>query len=474
MNKLRYKSLVTLMIVFVLFSCKKITDQSNESGISAGNFFKTATDADNAMTACYDGFQQPMTYFFWGEGRADLFAATDRSAATQLQIISGDVNAEHEYARWDQMYRTLNRINGVLKNVPLITDPALATRKERILGEAYYLRALAYFYLVRTFENIPLILEPYESLAQDLFPVQADPADVFAQIESDLKAAEQRITSFTPFASAAENKGRATAGAIKATMADFYLWQKNYPEAIKKAEEVLAGPYTLVSGANYATIFTSKNTSESIFDIQFNNTFLETANNGAGSSNPLIVFLPVGGANYVGGGWPYQPSQKLIDAFTPGDVRINITYRNTGNPPAPYRDPNLNYINKYQGTLANNNLQRHPDNNFIIYRLADVILLYAEALNEDNRTPDAITQLDRIRTRAQIGNTTAVTKDEVRVAIEEERFRELAYEGKRYFDLKRTGRYAAVTGHTNPDWLRWPISNQELTLNRNLEQNSGY
>lgn len=470
MRKFSYKSFFLLVVSFNLFSCKKITDQINPSGITAGNFFKTATDADNAITACYDGFQQPMTYFFWGEGRADLFAATDRSSAAHLQVITGDVNGEHEYASWDQMYRTLNRINGVLKNVPSIVDPALAGRKERILGEAYYLRALAYFYLARTFENIPLILEPYESLEQNLFPVQANPAAVFAQIESDLKAAEQRISSFTPFATVAENKGRATAGAIKATMVDLYLWQKNYLEAIAKAQEVLAGPYTLVSGANYATIFTTRNTSESIFDIQFNNSYLETGN----SSNPLIVFLPVGGANYVGGGWPYQPSQKLINAFTPGDARITITYRNTGNPAAPYRDPNLNYINKYQGTLANNNLQRHPDNNFIIYRLADIILLYAEALNEDNRTPEAIVQLNRIRTRALIGNTAAVTKEEVRGAIEEERFRELAYEGKRYFDLKRTGRYAIVTGHTNPDWLRWPISNLELTLNRNLKQNSGY
>lgn len=408
-----------------------------------------------------------------------MLTMTDRSDLQQIQISVGNVDGNNGQSNWNEMYRAINRCNSVLKNVPNITDPALANRKERIVGEAYFLRALAYFYLVRTFDNVPLILEPFEGLSADFYPTQATPKNVFNQIESDLKAAETRITSFTPYGLVQQNKGRTTAGSIKAALTDFYLWEKKYTQAATKAAEVLAGPYNLVSGDNYASIFTAKNTSESIFEIQFNNTYLEKSDNGAGSANGLTdLFLPIGGVTggltYRAGFWYFQPSAKLINSFEAIDKRKNTTFQNTGNPPAPFRDPNLFYSNKYLGTLANENTTRFQDANFIIYRLSDVILMYAEALNESNQTDLAVIQLNRIRNRAGLANTAATTQDAVRLAIEEERFRELAFEGKRYFDLKRTGRYAAVTGNTNPNWLRWPIFSNELTLNKNLVQNTGY
>lgn len=458
------------MTVLMTVSCKKVVDQINESGITADNFYKTASDADNGINACYDAFQSPFNYMIWGDGRADMFSVTDRSDNITQQIINGNVDANNFYSSWGNMYNVIKRTNSVLKNVPPIQDASLTARKERILGEGYFLRGLAYFYLVRTFDNVPLILEPYESLSQDFFPKQSPKEATFAQIELDFKAAEQRLTD-KPYATTLENKGRATLGAVRAALTDLYLWQKKYKEAADAALKVInsTAAYSLVTGANYATNFIAKNTTESIFEIQFNNTYLEPNNN-----NLVTQFLPLGGSNYAGGQWNFKPSAKLVSTFTAGDLRIGATFKNTGTSPAPWRDVNVSYINKYQGTLGAGNAIRFQDANFIIYRLADVLLMRAEALNELGQTPAAILLLNQVRNRAGLLNTTSVSQADIRLAIENERFLELAFEGKRYFDLKRTGRYVAVTGNTNPDWLIWPIVGVELVKNRNLIQNKGY
>lgn len=456
------------MICLSALSCKKVTEQIPDSLITPTNFYKTASDADNAINACYDALQgSPFNYEVWGDGRADMLASTDRSSGADLQVVSANVSATNSYAGWSAVYSGINRCNSVIKNVPGMTDASLAQRKDRILGEAYFLRGLFYFYLARTFENAPLILQPYEDLSGDFYPKVSDRATLFAQIESDLKIAEPLVPDL-PFSTVLENKGKATKGAIRATLADLYLWEKKFQEAADAAELVITGGgnYSLVPGASFPTIFTSKNTSESIFEVQYNYTYQE------GNNNDISVqFLPIGGTINAGN-LRYQPSDELLAALPANDNRAAITYKNTGANPEPFRDANKLYIAKYPGTIVSNTL--YQDANRIIYRLAEVILFKAEALNELGQTSDAITLLNQIRTRAGLATTTATTQDEVRLAIERERFVELAYEGKRYYDLVRTGRYATVTGFTDPNFLRWPLPSGELTKNPNLVQNPGY
>ncbi|TCC92499.1 RagB/SusD family nutrient uptake outer membrane protein [Pedobacter hiemivivus] len=468
MKRFRLKYILGLLVVFAGIGCEKVTDQVPESQITGANFFKTASDADNAINACYDALQKnAVNYVVWGDGRTDVFANTDRTQSNDLQVTSGNVGSGNGYVTWNFLYQGINRINGVLKHVPTIPDPALDVRRERIMGEAYFLRGLFYFYLTRTFENIPLVLEPFESLSGELFPKQKNRAEIFTQIELDLKAAELRVPDL-PFGSTLENKGRATKGAIRSTLADLYLWQKRYVEAAEMARLVMVSSanYSLVAGASYPTIFTNKNSSESIFEIQYNYTYQE------GDTNPLTdLFLPLGQA-YTAGNWRFQPSPAVLSALPAGDLRTAGTYRNSGPSPAPYRDPNQTYVLKYPGTVANNVLQQ--DANRIVYRLPEIILFRAEALNEQGLTPDAITLLNLVRGRANIGGTLATLQGDVRLEIEKERLRELVYEGKRYYDLIRTGRYATVTGNTNPNWLRWPIPAQELIDNPNLVPNPGY
>jgi hypothetical protein len=464
------KTLSIIMVCMFLCACSKVTVQVPDSIITPSNFWKTASDADNAINGCYDILQKLVVNFeIWGDGRTDIFAATDRPSSSDLQVVSGNVSSGNDYVAggWSALYRGLNRANAVIKNVPGITDPALsASGKDRIMGEAYFLRAMFLFYLTRTFENVPLILEPYQDLSGDFFPKQSDRSTILAQIEKDLKTAEPLVPDL-PFGTTLENKGKTTKAAIRTALTDVYLWEKKYQEAADAAALVIGSPagYTLVAGASYANIFTVRNTSESILEVQFNYTYQEDLN------TISDLFLPLGGT-YTAGNWRYTPSNVLLAALPATDLRQNITYRNTGAVPAPFRDANKLYFAKYQGTVATGTL--YQDSNFIIYRLAQVILMRAEALNELGQTPSAIILLNQIRTRSGLPATTAVLQPDVKLAIEAERLIEFAGEGKRYFDLVRTGRYATVTGSTNVNYLRWPLPANELINNPNLVQNPGY
>ncbi len=463
--------ILTLLSCITIFSCTKVTDQIPGSIITATNFYKTAGDADNAINACYDALQRnPVNYEIWGDGRTDVLGSSSRSQSADLEVISGNVSSSNGYANWDGLYTGINRCNSVIKNVPGITDPALASHEGRIMGEAYFLRGLFYFYLARTFENAPLILEPYEGLNSNLFPEKSDRATIFAQVESDFLKALPLVPD-APYTTLVENKGKATKGAINSALADLYLWEKKYQPATDAANAVITSPvgYTLVSGANFATIFTARNTSESILEVQYNYSYLETGN---GASNGLSdKFLPIGGS-LTAGNLYYQPTTALLNALPVSDLRAAITYKNTGSVPAPFRDANTLYIAKYPGTISGNVL--YQDNDRIIYRLAEIILFKAEALNELDQTPEAITLVNQIRTRAGLPDLTVTAQSDVRLAIERERLAELAYEGKRYYDLVRTGRYAAVTGFTDTKYLYWPIPSYELLQNPNLVQNTGY
>jgi hypothetical protein len=277
------------------------------------------------------------------------------------------------------------------------------------MGEAYFLRAMFYFYLGRTFENVPIILDPFEGVSGNLFPKNSDRAAVFALVESDLLKAQPLVPDL-PFSSVIENKGKANKGAINAMLADLYLWEKKYQQAADAASAVISSPanYTLVSGANFASIFTARNTTESIFEVQYNYTFLEGNN-----PNPITdKFLPLGGS-LTAGNLYYQPSAAILSALPATDLRASATYKNTGAVPAPFRDANTLYIAKFPGTIVGTIL--YQDNDRVVYRLAEVVLFKAEALNELGQTPAAIILLNQIRTRAGLAATTATTQAQVRL-----------------------------------------------------------
>lgn len=429
------------------------------SAIVADNFWKTAGDAEAGLMSAYSAMQNSMS---------DNFVIVPNVLADDTRAASGGNFTRHEgfvatsvhgniLNLWTNVYEGIHGANDVLANVPAITDPAL--QKDRVLGEAYFIRGWAFFQLTRLFGKIPLPLQPSKSSATDFQIKRSELADVYKQIIADLLEAEKLLPAAQP------NRARAAKAAARAWLAKVYL-QRNatgdYALALAECEEIMAdAQYRLVPGANFADLFTpgKQNTSETIFEASFRPSL---ATEGHGLDRE---FVP-----YAGAGFRVRPHQKIVDAFkaSTGDLRAAATLG---------RYNNFDYIRKYEQAPPTTTNRGTQAANIVYLRLADVILLRAECLNELGRTAEAIPLLNQIRARAGLAPTTATTQPQVKLAIEDERFLELAFEQHRWYDLlrwkKAVGTVPNLTA-ANADRVLWPIPARELDLNPNLDQNPGY
>ena len=457
--------IIFITAIFGFSACNKVINQDPEGVITSQNFWKNADHAEAGIVGCYDALQGlPRDLVMWGE-RGVTLTSTAFTPAGLNQFLTNNITPTSDVS-WAGFYNVINRTNQVLAYVPGIEDPALNSRRERILGEAYFLRAYCYFMLGKLWANVPIILTP--TTGEQNFNVSQSPVSkVWEQVDADLAQARMRLPA--SYATAIETKGRATIGAWRAVYTDYMMWRagtENKPALYAQvADTTLAiinttGLYSLVTGANYGTIFTNRNTLESIFELQFNNANQET-------NNLLNLFGPRGGT-VIGGEGHAAPRPNVISAYASNDLRRAITVGVTTTP--LYAQSGLNYVTKYTGTIVGGT--RISDNNLILYRLAHIILLRAEALNEMTQTQAAITLLNQIRNRAGLAVTTAVSQADVRSAIFDERLRELAFEGFAWYDLVRTGR----TGFSGSDQYKLilPVAASELLLNPNLVQNPGY
>ncbi|MVM38841.1 RagB/SusD family nutrient uptake outer membrane protein [Spirosoma sp. HMF3257] len=471
MKKISYSTLA-ITLVMLTAGCSDVLNQVPVSALTQSSFFQNAADAEAAIITGYDALQgDDVRLITWGDARADnLRVPVNEIGITDggvLDFQNDNISTSSGYATWSRFYSGINKVNNVLAQVPTIKSPTITSVRDRIMGEAYFLRALNYFYLVRLWGAVPLVLEPTLSLDKDLQPARTPADKVQEQIIADLKQAEKLLP--LTYASAIETRGRATQGAAQALLCKVYLWRSSYNQtnewqlAADYAAKVIANTnYSLVSGANYSTIFRSKNTSESIFELQYNYNNQET--NGLSP-----YFLPRSSKVTTGGNQTVIPTQKLVDAFEPGDLRKAASIYTSD--PATDQFPNLPTVAKYLGTVVGTT--RYSDSNLIFLRLADVILMQAEALAQLGKTADATALVNRIRNRAGLTNTTASSKDAVLLAIEQERFVELCFEGHRWYDLLRTGRAKAVLGIDKKALM--PVYFTEIQLNPNLlPQNPGY
>jgi hypothetical protein len=465
------KRIVYILALALLFSsCTKILDQTPEDRITDKNFYLTAGDAEAATAGIYDAVQLMALQF-----PVAFDAGSDLANGL---LINYSIFSQHAIpvdnvlisSFWQNNYTGIGRCNDVLKNVPKINDNLfLAGQKERILGEAYFLRAYFYFNLVKAYGGVPLVTAPYDSFNADFTIAKSTVPEVFNQIISDLKMAETSLLVTWP--ANIDTRGRATQGSAKALMARAYLSIKDYPNAAAKALEVMNNPnYTLVSGAAaYTAMFspTGKNTTESVFEIQYISSSVE--GNGVYS-----LYVPAGlPAGFLSGSYNIVPTNKILNAFETGDIRkaVSVSFNNAI-PPLPY-------VNKY------NRLTAGTDGNIIAIRLSDVILMRAEALDNMGQTADATEALNIIRRRAfGLPLTTPSVRDfpsandvtngyTLTLAIENERMKELCFEGHRFYDLVRTGRVETVLNITT-DKTVWPIPLREIGRNPRLIQNDKY
>lgn len=471
-----------ISISFFLTSCD-VLDQVPESDITQANFWKTPKDAESGLIAVNSLFMGTANRSFeLGEYRSDNVEIPPKwgydMVAGNKDINNNIFSPADAFCDWVPFYSVIARANEVLYYTEKIEFKDKADQ-DRIMGEAYFLRAYSYFILAKNGGAVPLLVEPYLSEGEDMY-VERTPVDkIYNQIISDVTLAEQLLPT-----TRTDLRIRASKAAAQALFCDVLLTRgyssfaqnTDFSMAITKADAVLANTnYKLGSGANYANIFRNSNNAESIFEIWFDYKYSET-------QGFCLFFLP---RSYTkkrpyGGGTTMLPSHSLVNSFEPGDLRTATTFTVLSKADEQYFDNSvkgMTYGNKYLGTVTEIGVQRYSDNHIILYRLSDVMLMKAEALIKTNKIPEALSIVNAIRNRAGLTAKTASTASEVLDLLLAERKKELAFEGKRWYDLLRTGKVSVF--RTEPEFMqgRFLMAVPQSEVDRNpklLPQNPTY
>jgi len=464
------KSLYILLLI-ACSSCTKVLDLTPQDKITAINFWKTATDAENATTGIYDAIQGMVPFT-----PVALDASGDATLANVLPYsqfsahgIPSDNTIVNNY--WQFCYIGIGRANDVLSNVSAMDAGKFAAGQQaRILAEAYFTRAFLYYSLIKVYGGVPIVTKPYDSFNADFTIAKSTMAQVLDQIIADLKIAKASLP--VSYGDAFSTRGRGTQGSASALLAKAYLTKKDYANAVTEANGVIANTtYTLAQGsAAYANMFSAsgKNSAESIFEIQY-------VSNSSESNGIFSFYMPPNGipAGQTGGSYTVVPTTKIINAFEAGDIR------KAGSISVSTATLPLTYVNKYVRQTSG------PEPNVIQLRLADIYLIAAEAYNGLGQTTEASNMLNIIRRRAfNLPLATVSVRDfpsaddiskgyTLALAIENERFKELCFEGHRFFDLVRTGRAETVLNITTNQTV-WPLPLREVGRNPRLIQNPGY
>ncbi len=479
-------------------SCNSFVDPNPTDVLAPENFYKTPSDAVAAVNAVYESVKWSYWLGFWyiSDIATDDIIAAPRfgSDGHRMSNYIFDATEWPMGSMWGGAYGIINRANTVLDRVPGITmDAALRTR---LLGEARFFRALAYFNLVRCFGDVPLLEHEVKSLSG--LKVSRTPlAQVYTLIVSDL----QEAIGVLPVLYSTADVGRVTSGAARALLAKVYLTRQDWTNAARTAGEVITnGPYRLLP--NYKDIFkiaTEITNSESIFEINYD----ATLDPGAGSVHTLFS-LPSefpGGDAY--GLMTVTPSLEALFAASDkrgkGGTFIRSPYVDALGDSVKWSDPDSIYgpaFNKYLDETDFQNMHTRAwvaqSNNWIVLRYADVLLMYAEAVNEGG-TPtgagSAEAALNLVRVRAGINPVSGLSQADFRDSVRLDRRREFVFEGQRWFDLSRWGILnqamlakttelqsiapGETTVHGAPSNLL-PLPQSELDINHDLTQNPGW
>lgn len=467
-----------------LLACEKQLDLVPVTNLTDATYFKTADDAKAALGACYASLgpiEQSVDMTTTDDAIPFLTGAADRPLLWRYNIVPTNTLI----GMFAPAYTGINRSNIVISRLAGISmDENL---KKRYIAEAKCLRALHYFNLVRLYGDVPVITTETTSL--DGLAVKRDPVDkVYELIESDLKEAE----SVLPKSYAASESGRMTQGAAKGMLAKVYLTRAGvtpnspyWAQAAAKAKEVIdLGVYDLF--ANFADAFalTARGGKENIIEVQYL-TDVKGHNLGRGFGVRSAPIYPAGGSGIA------RPTASLFNAYTSADQRKPITFLtsyvyNGVTTTLSITDPDPTKavsIQKLWDKTAKTN--GGEGTSVPILRYADVLLMYAEALNEANNGPtaEAYTAVNKVRTRAGLTPLSGLSYQQFKEAVWLERRLELVFEGHRRFDLVRTGRLIDAVKSENsfnrnatiqPYHVLLPIPQTDRDANPNLTQNPGY
>lgn len=536
---MKSKFIIVLTVVFsTLFSsCSDYLNLEPVDGVVVTKFWKNKEEVKDALMGCYASMMRSgamQRFFIWGELRADL--VKPRVIAGGLSQLShfqnGDISSTSPFAHWADIYTVINNCNTLLnfaRETQKIDDSFTDELLWQYEAEAICIRALMYFYLVRTFKDVPFITTASLSDAQDFRVPKTDGDQILDSLIADLKRVDRLYTKSNrgvPFVHSndvRENKGRFTVWSLKALLADIYLWKGEYEKVIEECNQIInSGQFTLTPVQNtpvvhvdlfgrettvyypsegdadnlFLSMYVNGNSVESIFELQFGTDF----------ENPFFNFFnPMNGTMVAN--MDVLSSEGLFppSALDRGwyDIRgEGINFRQ-------------GFVWKWIGTSRSSYTFRPRGmsfSNWIFYRLADIKLMKAEALCQLGRRnqnqaqlAEALELVKEVRLRSTAPESTNEITDESHInpdALENfillERAREFAHEGKRWFDVLRFAKrndYAGISylinlaayaaspdkavslqnkwmGNFNSHYL--PIHEDELRANTALTQNPFY
>lgn len=475
--------IIPLLLALLLgWSCTKELEVEPHQ-IYYDNFYQTEADAVSAINATYSLLTNVNQYnsYLWliqDVGSDDCNAREDLNDPNIHQFDQYSLQPTNTYLEgiWQGSYLGISRANIVLEKVPDIAMDSV--KKIQILGEARFLRGLFYFNLVRLFGDVPLIIQPISSdlTDEELYVFRTDKSLVYNQIIEDFTTAAQGCPK--AYYQSTE-KGRATKGAALGMLAKVQLTLQNWVQSAEACQQVMnLGVYGLWDDYNDNFKDARRNGKESVFAAQFYS--------GIPSQNNQIVIsgLPYIQGVFNAGVAMMLPTEDLLNSFEEGDFRKEATF-----------------FDHYWYDSFDPHIYKHWDqdtydadqtaqcgSNFDVMRYSEVLLMYAEAINEINGpTAEAYAAINAVRARARNGNTEVLpdlqglSQDDFRMAVLHERRVEFVNEGIRWYDLVRTNNLIdyvkrAKGDKANPQAFNYvfPIPQRELDNNKNLTQNPNY
>jgi tetratricopeptide (TPR) repeat protein len=497
------KNSIGLIILFSIFAgCEDWVDfdPHDEYAVTEVDYLKTASDYQMMTVSCYTPLQWLNQLVVVGDIASDNAVTGGENASDVYdlqQIDDYTITTNNGVVEdiWKVAYEGVNRTNYLTKykDMNLSGEIVDFDGKNEMYGEIYFLRAYYYFNLVRMYGDVVLFTDGKLGVA-DFGILQRSPkAEVYTQIEKDLKAAIAVLPTSTPEA------GRATKYAAQALLGKVLLYEEKFDEAATVLENVVNGPFSLVENFDDIFLLEGENGPESVFEIQYSNgsPYYNWGGYTRGQGNYAVQQCGVRGINgtdsmpYAPGWSTNLPTQELAATYEDGDQRkeatvfdveaykianpaLNVTYN-----VAPYKNTGL-YNKKYlpRKGQTSGQIELNYDNNQRIIRYADVLLMAAEANNRASSPNDgkAQTYLNRVRARAfgDDAHKITATGTSLKQAIWNERRLELAMEGDRFFDLVRTGEAASkISGFVTGKNEVFPIPQKEIDIS-GLTQNPGY
>ena len=447
------KKIFSILISSLLLGAcsESFLDIPSKASLSTATFYKTEVDFQQGINSTYAPLRsvyngpagvQAAGAWAMGEMHSDntyfIFNTSDRGIIDPEAVANFIVQPSNSVttAKYVSDYQVIARANQVLAPIDAVTFSA--ETKNNIKGQAYFLRALAYFDLVQYYGKVPLHLTPVTTREEASLPLSEVTA-VYDQIIKDATEAAKLLP-----AKSKQEVGRATSGAAKTLLGNIYIVQKKWSLAETVLKEVIdSGEYALLT--DFSSVFSigNKNNKESVFEVQFKegtegfaSNFVyrmiptpvtaEQVQTVTGVTNPQLIAHEA-----------YNiPTPELVNAFETGDKRKDASIANLT-------------INGKTFPYAKKLLQPHAlfnfaGTNWLVYRYSEVLLMYAEALTESGKTADAAKILNQVRTRAGLAESKASSQADLRTAIMNERRVELAFENKRWLDLVRTGTAQSV------------------------------